>query len=200
MAIITFDCDEVLAELIKSMLDRHNNTFLWIPLAWDEIVDYYVENIPKIKEQKISFDASKQVFDEVILDHGTISPVAGMDAIVRGLKNQWHELYVITARGDELQEATIQWIETHYPKMFSDIILANHYNENSRCKWDICHYLWSELMFEDTIHNSEKIIAKDIPVIMPNKPWNKGYESGNNIHKVDRVEQMKEILVKKGFL
>ena len=88
MAILTFDCDEVLAELVRSVLHRHDNTFLGIPLEWHEIDDYYLENIPKIRDQKISFDTAKNVFDTVILDHQAINPVAGMQDIVRALKQQ----------------------------------------------------------------------------------------------------------------
>lgn len=200
MAIITFDCDEVLAELVRSLLHRHNNTFLGVPLERHEIVDYYLENIPKIKEYDISFATAKSVFDEVILDHGAINPIVGMQDIVASLKQQWHQLYVVTARADELQESTIQWIENHYPKMFNDIILANHYNENHRCKWDICEYLWSQLMIEDTIHNAEKIIGKNIPVIMPDKPWNMHYTPSPLIHKVTDHIQIQQILLEKWFL
>jgi len=200
MAVITFDCDEVLADLVKAMLKYNDNTFFGVPMVWDDIVDYYIENLPQFAGKNISFDDGKHLFDETILDHKRIQPVEGMTTIVSNLKRQGHELYVITARWDELSDATTQWIEKHYPGMFSDIILANYYNEKKKCKWDICHYLWSELMFEDTIHNSEKVVAKDISVIMPTKPWNKHYMSGNKIHKVDHVDQMEEILVEKGFL
>jgi phosphoglycolate phosphatase-like HAD superfamily hydrolase len=201
MAIITFDCDEVLAELVRSMLHRHDNTFLGIPLEWHEITDYYLENVPKIKEQNVSFATAKKIFDDAILDHDAINPVLGMPDIVRSLKQQWHELYVITARGDDLQEATIAWIEKHYPKMFSDIILANHYNENHRCKWDLCSYLWSQLMIEDTIHNAEKVSAQNVPVIMPEKPWNALYVATSPlIHKASDYKQIEQILIEKGFL
>lgn len=201
MAIITFDCDEVLAELVKSMLHRHNNTFLWIPLEWHEINDYYLENVEKIKEHNVSFAAAKQLFDHAILDHAAVNPVAGMQDIVRDLKRQWHELYVVTARADDLQEATVQWIQQHYPNMFSDIIMANHYNENKRCKWDICTYIWSQLMIEDTIHNAEKVSAQNVPVIMPEKPWNALYvPSSTIIHKASDPGQIEQILIEKGFL
>ena len=88
MAILTFDCDEVLAELVRSVLHRHDNTFLGIPLEWHEIDDYYLENIAKIRDQNISFDTAKNVFDAAILDHQAINPVAGMQDIVRALKQQ----------------------------------------------------------------------------------------------------------------
>lgn len=88
MAIITFDCDEVLAELVRSMLHRHDNTFLGIPLEWHEITDYYLENVPKIKEQNVSFATAKKIFDDAILDHDAINPVLGMPDIVRSLKQQ----------------------------------------------------------------------------------------------------------------
>lgn len=201
MAIVTFDCDEVLAELVKSILHRHDNTFLGIPLQWHEIADYYLENIPKIKEHNISFATAKSIFDDAILDHETINPVAGMSDIVNALKQQWHELYVITARGDDLQDATVTWIEKHYPHMFSDIIFANHYNDNPRCKWDICTYVWSQLMIEDTIHNAEKVSAQNVPVIVPEKPWNRKYTAMNTlIYKASDPTHIEQILVEKGFL
>lgn len=201
MAIITFDCDEVLADLVKAMLERHDNTFFGVPLAWDDIVDYYIEYLPQFQDNKVSFAEAKHLFDETILDHGRVQPVAGMPALVADLKRQWHELYVITARGDELTTATINWIDQHYHGMFNDIILANHYNENKQCKGDLCHYVWSQLMVEDTIHNTEKVIAKNIPVIMPEKPWNKKYIATSDlIHKASDAEQIGQILVEKGFL
>jgi len=49
MAILTFDCDEVLAQLISYLLEHHDNTFLGVPLTWDEIGHYHLENIPKVQ-------------------------------------------------------------------------------------------------------------------------------------------------------
>jgi len=200
MAVITFDCDEVLADLIKGILSHHDNRFFGVPLLWDDIVDYYIEHLPQLKEHNISFDQTKQLFDDIIINHQRIQPIEGMPGLVTDLKRQGHELYVITARGDDLQEATIAWIEKHYSNIFSDIILANHYNENPRCKWDLCSYLWSQLMIEDTIHNAEKVSGKNVPVIMPEKPWNMRYASSPLIHKATDHAHIQQILVEKGFL
>jgi uncharacterized HAD superfamily protein len=201
MAVITFDCDEVLADLVKGMLCRHDNRFFGVPLVWDDIVDYYIEHLPQFKEHSISFDQAKQLFDEIIMDHKWVQPVEGMPALVSDLKRQGHELYVITARGDELTDATMTWIQTHYPDMFSDVILANHYNQkNKQCKGDLCHYLGSQIMIEDTMHNTQKVIAKNIPVIMPEKPWNKQYANDHRVYKAQDTDHIKELLIGKGLL
>ena len=55
-------------------------------------------------------------------------------------------------------------------------------------------------MIEDTIHNAEKIIGKNIPVIMPDKPWNTLYTPSPLIHKATDHIQIQQILVEKGFL
>jgi len=55
-------------------------------------------------------------------------------------------------------------------------------------------------MIEDTIHNAEKISAKNIAVIMPEKPWNMHYASSPLIHKATDHTHIQQILVEKGFL
>ena len=202
MAVITFDCDEVLADLVKAVLHRNNNSILWVPLQWDDIADYFIENMPQFREKNVSFLEAKALFDAVILDHGHVEPIAGMQSLIGSLKRQGHELYVITARGDELYDATIAWLDSHYSGMFSDIVLTNHYDKaKKQCKGDVCEYLWSQLMVEDTIHNSEKVIAKDIPVVIPHKPWNRDYRPVSDlIHKADDARHIEQILVEKGLL
>lgn len=56
-------------------------------------------------------------------------------------------------------------------------------------------------MIEDTIHNAEKVSAQNVPVIMPEKPWNALYvPSSTIIHKASDPGQIEQILVEKGFL
>lgn len=203
MSIITFDCDEVLAELSRYMLEHHDNTFLWVPLTWDEIVHYHFENIPKIQATGANFHEGKKVFDDILLNHSVekVVPVIGMQDIVWELKKKGHELYVVTARWDDINQVTLDWIEKHYPGMFSDVVFANHYNDKMVSKGEICRYLDSKLMFEDTIHNAESVAAENIPVIMPAKPWNTDYvDQHQHIIKVASPNEMKQILMRKWFL
>jgi len=202
MAILTFDCDEVLAQLISYLLEHHDNTFLGVPLTWDEIGHYHLENIPKVQATWVSFNEWKKVFDDILLNHSVkkVNPVIWMQDIVSSLKKNGHELYVVTARWDDVNQVTLDRIEKHYPKMFSDVVFANHYNDKIVSKGEICKYLNSQLMFEDTIHNAEKIIGKNIPVIMPDKPWNTLYTPSPLIHKATDHIQIQQILVEKGFL
>lgn len=203
MAIITFDCDEVLAELVTYLLEHHDNTFLGVPLTWDELTHYHLENIPKIKETWINFNEWKKVFEDILINHSVdkVVPVFWMPDIVSSLKRQWHQLYVVTARADDINQVTLDWLEKHYPGMFSDVVFANHYNDRMISKGEICKYLNSKLMFEDTIHNAENVAAENIPVIMPAKPRNADYiDQHQHILKVENLSQMKDILMKKGFL
>lgn len=203
MAIITFDCDEVLAELVRYLLKHHDNTFLWVPLNRDEIVDYHLENIPKIQELGVHFNEWKEIFDDILINHSVekVSPVIWMQDIVSWLKKQWHELYIVTARWDEVNQVTLDRTEKYYPGMFSDVVFANHYNDKIVSKGEICKYLNSQLMFEDSIHNAESVAAENIPVIMPAKPWNADYiDQHEHIIKVQSHDEMSVILRDKGFL
>lgn len=56
-------------------------------------------------------------------------------------------------------------------------------------------------MIEDTIHNAEKVSAQNVPVIMPEKPWNALYVATSPlIHKASDYKQIEQILIEKGFL
>lgn len=50
------------------------------------------------------------------------------------------DLVVVTSRQHVIQDVTLQWIDAHYPGLFSEVYFGNHFalTGASRKKSDIC--------------------------------------------------------------
>jgi len=51
-----------------------------------------------------------------------------------------HDLVVVTSRQHVIQDATLEWIDRHYPGLFQEVYFGNHFALEgvSRKKSDIC--------------------------------------------------------------
>lgn len=110
-------------------------------------------------------------------------------------------MYVLTARPETVKDATVQWLDKHFPALFHDVIFTNHFTDAQTCKGDVCQSLGSACMIDDNLIHAEKIAAYNIPTIMPARPWNAHYNNDHEyIIKVDSDGGMREALQKRGFL
>lgn len=52
----------------------------------------------------------------------------------------FHDLVVVTSRQHVIQDATLEWIDQHYPSLFQEVYFGNHFALEgvSRQKSEIC--------------------------------------------------------------
>lgn len=185
---IGFDLDDVLLNFKDALLPYHNERF---GTNYD-------------RAQISSFDlgavwqCSRDEVEKRILDfcrsteHHEALPVEGAFEVISNLKDR-HDLFVITARPEELKDETLSWLDRHFPDVFSGVHFTNHFygSGNHRAKGDVCREIGIEIFIEDSLHNAADVAALGIPVLLFDAPWNQE-EVGPPITRIYSWEEVEE--------
>ena len=185
--IIGIDLDEVLAEFLSAVIEYHNFTYkteltkkqfksysFW--KIWGGTMDGAIQKI---------YDFHKTYYFK------NIKPVTGAIKALTILK-QDNDLFVITARQNNIKKETKEWVNQYFPNLFSGIYLGNHFSQNGDAiaKSKICDDLAVEVMIEDSIENAIDCISPKRRVFLFDRPWNQQAELPPEI---SRVFSWKEI-------
>lgn len=88
-------------------------------------------------------------------------PIEGSVSAIATLAEMF-SLYVVTARHDSLEDATMSWLKAHFPDSFDGVHLCNLYNENQdvvRSKVDVCVQLDAVALVDDSLQNVTDVAA-----------------------------------------
>ena len=167
--IIAIDCDDVLVPTAQSILDHYNKTYgTGIPLellyskdvaVWG--VGEYGEAVKRVQAYLSSHEyLNLPPFKEAI------------DAITQ--LSKYYELHVVTARHDELAEATKRMLAEHFPGLFKSIEFTNHFSETARTKAQVCQAIGAQILIDDHLNHAELAAECGIQVLLfGDYPWNK---------------------------
>jgi len=90
-------------------------------------------------------------------------------------------MHIITARQNYLEQVTREFIKTYFDGLFKKIDFGNHFGKEGKSysKRELCfkNNIWV-LVEDDPKHVIP--VSKDVPVVVPDKPWNR-LLSGRNI-------------------
>lgn len=167
--IIGFDLDDVLLNFNDALFPYHNKRFG---------TNYNRTHIKTFDLGEL-WQCSREEVEKRILDfyhsqeHHEALPVEGAIEVINNLKDR-HDLFVITARPEELKHETLSWLEQHFPKMFKAVHFTNHFHgsNNRRAKGDVCLEIGVETFIEDSLHNANDVARLGIPVLLLDAPWN----------------------------
>jgi len=196
---IGVDIDEVLFPLVPEMckfLNKKHGLSLteesFFSYDFWENLDYRINGVQATKQQAI------EDFYEFITNHEfrKIRPYPGAAKAIFELK-KLDCLIAITSRQDELQNHTKWQLGYFFPRAFADVVFGNHYSKNSGpsiSKRQLCKENYVNLLLEDNLNYALEV-AKDIPVILFRKSWNRGFNSRdcNNLHPVENLEEAVKI-------
>jgi len=196
--IIWIDLDEILAELVESLLEQNNYYIWWRKLHFEDITDYYIYNIEGVK---LSIDEAIGIFRKTLIkdiDKLEIKPVKWVYNKLKEWKEKWYKLKVITARpGDLFEKYTLDWLNKHYPNIFDEVYFANSNKKiisddgvDNTKKSIICQNLWVDVMIEDNPEYAKDVADCWIKTYLIKKPWNKNIKDYNNLVVVESFENI----------
>ena len=99
-------------------------------------------------------------------------------------KQQWHKLFVVTARKKPHEELTRKWVEAHFPWIFSDYLFMWQHTENEIPKSKLCKDRWIQLLIDDNTFNIDDMNTVWIPWFLLDKPRNQWVEDSEWLHRV----------------
>lgn len=180
MSKIGVDIDEILSETVRTFLDFYNNKHS-TSFVFDVITDYHFGKLIGI-----SLDEEKRAVGEFYSSE-VARDLPTLPGSVKAIKKlaQENELYAVSSRPTQLMPLTTEWINSHYPNCFTDIILTNSHFDATKTKSDVCKNLELDIFIDDQIVYAEDCAIVCEKVFLMNKPWSKGTLVAPNIIRVD---------------
>lgn len=188
---IGIDFDDVVANSLDVLMRLHNERYGTALTR----ADFHSFNLWEVwggtREEAIK--KIDEFFNEDQLKE--ISPIAGSIEAINTLKQEGHDLYVITGRAERDVAQTERWLKHHFAGVFKGVHYA-HFNtldKSPRRKLDICKELKIELMIDDHLPTAIECAENGIKAFLFNQP--------NNAHAVlppgiTRVHSWNEIIEK----
>ena len=178
---IWVDCDDVLSETMKEIIKRSPLVEKWIHMP--DIISYNLFEIEKIwitKQEALDIFYSFFESEEYLLTQ----PVYWAYEKLYEWKSLWHDLFVVTWRPEQYEEVTKQWIEWHFPWIFSGYLFMNQYSENEIPKSILCRDKWIQLLIDDNAQNINDVNSVGIPWFMLDRVWNRSVQDTNLLNRV----------------
>jgi 5'(3')-deoxyribonucleotidase len=116
-----------------------------------EISDYFAYDFAKV--WSCSQDESNQRVHDFFDSHhfaAGIEVIPGAFDVLHRLKQSCN-LMIVTSRQHIIQEPTLEWLESHFPNIFSEVHFGNHFalEGSSRKKSDICAAIGADVLIDD---------------------------------------------------
>ncbi len=178
---IWVDCDEVLSETLDELLKRSPLKEKWIKKS--DIVSYELSDIKKIW---MTLEEAIHTFHSFFesLEYWQTQVVSWAYEKLYERKQQWHKLFVVTARNTPYEEQTRKRVEIHFPWIFSDFLFMNKYTENEIPKSKLCKQKWIQLLIDDSAKNVLDMNWIWLPWFLLDKPWNQWIEDSEFLKRV----------------
>lgn len=109
------------------------------------------------------------------------------------------ELMVVTSRQHVIQEPTLEWINAHFPNIFSEVHFGNHFalKGSSRKKSEICHAIEADVLIDDNPGYAVECADAGIHVLLYDwrgkYPWSKTEQGGPVHERITRVGNWEEV-------
>ncbi|MGH7157308.1 MAG: 5' nucleotidase, NT5C type [Candidatus Saccharimonadales bacterium] len=184
---IAVDADDVLAAHIEEFV-AHSNKYYGTNLTPEDYTERWGV-LWGVDDEEVGRRASEFHKPEIVGNFGVIEEA---ELVLRALKRS-RELVVVTARAKHITDTTSEWIERHFPGVFSETHFVPIWEPgNTLTKADICRHIGASYLIDDLVRHC--IVAAEAgiqPVLFRRIGWDQG-ESPHP--KVVQVNNWQEVL------
>jgi len=175
---IGIDLDEVLTHFLSAFLEFQNKTYN---------TDYTTHDFDTYNYWEVFQEPKETTIQKVYAFHKTkyfqdMAPIQDAQSALQKLSSKY-DLYLITARQKEVQTPTEQWIQQHFPDIFTKILCLNHFSQNQDHilhKYEVCLQYGIHIMIEDSAEYAQECANHQILTYLFEKPWNQKNRSPRN--------------------
>ncbi len=192
---IGIDYDEILIATLPQIIKYHNDKFA-TNLKLEDFHSYNFWEVWGGTRQE-AIDKVHDFFKTPYFQNA--KPIRGSQKNVNALRRN-HDLAIITARQDHLENHTRNEANLYFPNTFQEIYFGNHYarntsNEEKTTKKEMCNKGGINLLIDDSLKYATDSVSDERKVLLFNYPWNQTNETlHENIIRVNSWEEaLKEI-------
>jgi uncharacterized HAD superfamily protein len=125
---------------------------------------------------------------------------ANSDSIIKHLSKQYR-LVIITGRRIELEQITLEWLDKHYPSLFSDVKFVNVWSHRGAVstKAAIGKEIGTDYLIDDNLEQCKIAASVGIKTLLfGNYSWNKTKSKVRNITRVANWQEVKRYFDSQG--
>lgn len=173
---IAIDLDDTLFIVLSDeIVNSYNKKYHQI-LKIEDITRFDCNGIPELMAEYHDFEKRHEL---------DMSIHSGGEEVLKKLKTQWHELYIITSRPPKARSTTEKLLESYFwSDFFTQIIFINESWEDN--KYKAANNLWVDIVIDDGPHHIKayyKYFAGKICIF--EQSWNRAIKEDNS--KVFRI-------------
>lgn len=175
---IAADVDEVLFPMMEEFLGHHNPKY-GTTHEMQHFLSYDFEHTLGIPVD----ETVRRVYEYLATDHQHVNAVEGSQAAISRLAEQY-DFIVITARDQQFEQATMNWLNDRYGQVFKHIVCIGYgpIQEKPKIKAEICAELGSIALIDDSIDHVSRCADNGIDgLLFGDYPWNQSNELPNGV-------------------
>lgn len=182
--------DDVLSETAKSVVEYCDWELNWFKFSFEEWNGYFLwDFLPFEFEEK----KSEKLFHDVFMSDKDLSmpKLPWSFEKLKELKDEWHEFHLISARDTGSLDYSKEWIDKHFPWIFSSLNFIKDENLPFDNKGELCRHLGVELMIDDSVAFAKNVVDHWAKVLLMDRPWNRTFDEYPN--EIKRITSWNEV-------
>mmetsp|Transcript_42711 Transcript_42711/g.71054 ORF Transcript_42711/g.71054 Transcript_42711/m.71054 type:complete len:221 (+) Transcript_42711:78-740(+) len=161
--VIAVDLDEVLGQFLLQLIRFHNDTYS-SKYVLEDFCSYQFKDVWGGSEAE-TMDKVHAFFESEYFADLPLVPGAHQ------VLTEFVDLFtfaVVTSRQNIIEDMTRQWIDRHYPGIFSAILFGNHYGftGTKRSKPDMCADIGAIMLIDDSLLYAKQCAEHGIKVLL----------------------------------
>ncbi len=169
--IIAVDVDEVLMPFVPSLLnyynEKHNDS-----IPFEQFNSYQFWKVWGGTSENAARLVNEFFTTDLFLNQG---PLPDAHSILSSLTDQY-DFVVVTSRQHFLRDHTQQFLDRHFPGIFKELKMGNHYGDEGvkKSKPELCEEANACLLIDDSLDYVTHVASHDIKaVLFGDYPWNR---------------------------
>ncbi len=186
-ALVAIDWDDTLVDFNRGFV-RYHNEMHGSSLSYEGIFSHLMREVYGCEEEVIAERC--RVFRNSP-GFSALEPMEGAAEALQLLRHRY-DLDIVTNRMETLRDATIEVAERLFGNPFREFHFANGFATEAgfvkRLKSDVCRAIAPAVLIEDAVVHAKDVASLGIPVLMPDRPWNRK-DTPAGVIRVDSWEQ-----------
>lgn len=170
--VIACDFDDVLMHFYAGFVPYHN-ALHGSNVQYEDIFTYDMTVIWKCDDPTIVQRVTDFVHSPF---HADVMPIPGSVEAILHLRNNY-TLDIVTSRSEAFRECTHLWAKNAFADSFRDLHFTNGFGAKEgtlkRHKSEVCMEIGASVLIEDALKHAHDVAEKGIPVLLPDRPWNR---------------------------
>ncbi len=193
--IVAIDIDEVLADFLSAYL-RFCNARSRTSFTREQFRSYRFEDV--LGGTREDMLALTHEFH----DGGHLLSIPPLPAAQEGIARlaRSHELIVVTSRPHAIERETREWIERHFPGVFSAVHLTNEFSSDGprTTKALVCLAHGAKLIVDDNLDYAAQCAQAGVPALLLDAPWNRAAALPDGVTRVRSWDEIVAEVMRRG--